>query len=54
MEVDEKSLDFRNCMYSPEEISKKITVFNKGLNKVNFQISHSEHIKMVPMAGFIN
>lgn len=38
VDVDEKKITFNNCRYSPEEITKKITLINKGLNKINFLV----------------
>lgn len=54
VDVDEKKITFNNCRYSPEEITKKITLINKGLNKVNFLVQHSEYLKITPKTNIIS
>jgi hypothetical protein len=54
IEIEEKKLVFNNCRYSPDEITKKITIVNRGLNKVSFQVNHSDSIKITPKTSLIN
>ena len=35
-------------------MTKRVNIMNKGLNKVNFMIQHSENVKITPKTYFIN
>ena len=51
---DIKGLNFHNCPYSYETITKTFKLTNKGINKVWFRIENSDFVKISPDWGIIS